>query len=50
MLRKYILVKKIGFSKPYSKKIDQLSKIRIEGIAKASRKSLQEQCDKVVVF
>jgi|GEM_PF-5064002 len=29
MLRKYILVKKIGFSKPYSKKIDQLSKIRL---------------------
>ena len=28
MLRKYILVKKIVFSKPYSKKIDQLSKIR----------------------
>ena len=28
MLRKYILVKKRGFSKPYSKNFNQLSKIR----------------------
>ena len=43
MLRKYILIKKIGFSKRYSKKFNQLSKIRVVG-SYAIHNNLVEVC------